>query len=157
MHDINKILVVSTSTSTSRNAIHTGMVLAKQLGAELYVYHSDYHPFDIEGWGLPIPSLRELRATYREVLEKDRAVLNKIIKKQKTPGMSVEVFVNEEPLVHEVPRIVHEKQIDLIIFTAFEEGRLEHMVYSHSIHEIVRTMPCSVMLVKERHSWEKQA
>jgi len=156
MSDIKKILVVSTSTSTSRSAIHTGVVLAKQLGAELYVYHSDYHPFDIEGWGLPIPSLRELRATYREVLEKDRLILNKIIEQQRTPDMSVEVFVNEKPLVQEVPRIVYEKQIDLIICTAFEEGRLEHLVYSHSFHEIVRTMPCSIMLVKERHSWEKQ-
>src|SRR5664279_2658229 len=85
MHDIKKILVVTTSTSKSKKAIHYGVSLAKQYGATLYVYHSDYDPFDLEGWGLPIPSLKALRENYLSTLEADRAVLNNIIEKEKTP------------------------------------------------------------------------
>ena len=82
-------------------------------------------------------------------------MLNKIIEKEKTPDMQVEIFVTDKAIVSEVHRIVHEKKIDLLIMTAFEEGRLEHLIYGHSTHEIVRTMPCSVMLVKEHLSWEE--
>jgi universal stress protein A len=148
MDETKKILVVSTSTSTCKRAIRTGVTLAKALGAKLYVYHSDYHPFDLEGWGLPIPSLKALRESYRETLEVDRSALNLFVKQEKTPNMQVEVFVNEKPIAKEVPRIVNEEKIDLLIMTAFEEGRLEHFLFNTSMHEIVRKMPCSIMLLK---------
>ena len=155
MHDIKKILVVSTSTSTCEHAVHDGVTLAKQLGAKLYVYHSDYDPFDLEGWGLPIPSLQTIREGYKGQLETDRAALNRIIEAEKTKGMDVQIIVNDKPIVKEIPRIVHEEQIDLLIMAAFEEGRLEHLLYGSSAHEIIRTMPCSIMLVKEHHKWEQ--
>lgn len=155
MQDIKKILVVTTSTSTSKKAIHYGVSLAKQLGAKLYVYHSDYDPFDLEGWGLPIPSLKALRENYLGALEADRALLNKIIEKEKTPDMNVSVFVTQHPIATEVPRIVEEEKIDLLIMVAFEEGRLEHFLFSASSHEILRKMPCNVLLVKEHHEWEE--
>jgi nucleotide-binding universal stress UspA family protein len=155
MHDIKKILVVTTSTSKSKKAIHYGVSLAKQYGATLYVYHSDYDPFDLEGWGLPIPSLKALRENYLSTLEADRAVLNNIIEKEKTPDMKVTVLVTQHPIATEVPRIVKEQKIDLLIMVAFEEGRLEHFLFSASNHEILRKMPCNVMLVKEHHSWEE--
>jgi nucleotide-binding universal stress UspA family protein len=155
MHETKKILVVSTSTSTCKRAIHDGVTLAKGLGAKLYVYHSDYHPFDLEGWGLPIPSLKALRESYRESLEADRSALNLIVKQEKTPDMKVEVVVNEKSIAKEVPRIINEEKIDLLIMTAFEEGRVEHFLFNSSMHEIIRKMPCSIMLVKEQHAWEE--
>jgi nucleotide-binding universal stress UspA family protein len=155
MNEIKKILVVSTSTTTYKRAIHYGVALAKSFGAKLYVCHSDFDPFDLENWNLPIPSLRVLRESYKQQLETDRTALNKIIEDEKTPNMEVDVFVTDNAILSEVPRIVHEEKIDLLIMTSFEEGRLEHFIYGHSTHEIVRTMPCSVMLVKEHHSWEE--
>jgi nucleotide-binding universal stress UspA family protein len=155
MNEIKKILVVSTSTSTCKRTIHNGVTLAKKLGAKLYVYHSDFDPFNLEGWGLPIPSLQVVRKDYRQQMEEDRTMLNRVIEEEKTPDMQLEIFVTEKPMVSEVSRIVHEQKIDLLIMTAFEEGRLEHFIYGHSTHEIVRTMPCSIMLVKEHHSWEE--
>lgn len=155
MHDIRKILVVSTSTSTCEHAVHDGVALAKQLGAKLYVYHSDYDPFDLEGWGLPIPSLQTVRESYMATLEEDRAKLNKIVEAEKPAGMDVQIVVSDKPIVKEITRIVDEEGIDLLIMAAFEEGRLEHFLLSSSIHEIIRTMPCSIMLVKERREWEE--
>jgi universal stress protein A len=154
MHDIKRILVVSTSTSTCKKAIHYGVSLAKQYGAKLYIFHSEYDPFDLEGWGLPIPSLKALRENYLGALETDRLVLNKLIEQEKTPEMEVTVSVTDKPIVKEVPRMVQEEKIDLLIMVAFEEGRLEHFLFSASTHEIIRKMPCSVMLVKEQHTWE---
>jgi universal stress protein A len=154
MHDINKILVVSTSTSTCEKAVHYGVSLAKQYGAKLYVFHSEYDPFDLEGWGLPIPSLQALRENYLSALESDRLALNKIVEKEKTPGMEVVVSVTDKSIAEEVPRMVNQEKIDLIIMVAFEEGRLEHFLFSASTNDIIRKMPCSVLLVKEHHTWE---
>ncbi len=156
MNDIKKILVVSTSTKTCKKMVHYGVTLAKQLGAKLYVLHSDYDPFDLEGWGLPIPSLKALRDNYLSTLESDRMVLNRIIEKEKAPGMEVSVVVNQNPIAKEVPKMVQEEGIDLLIMVGFEEGRLEHFLFSATTHEIVRTMPCSVLLVKEHHEWEPE-
>jgi nucleotide-binding universal stress UspA family protein len=155
MQDINKILVVSTSTSTCKKAIHYGVTLAKQVGAKLYVLHSDYDPFDLEGWGLPIPSLQTLRDNYLGALEADRKMLNKLIETEKSPGMEVSVSVTDQPIVKEVPKMVQEEHIDLIIMVGFEEGRLEHFLFSSSNHQLVRTMPCSILLVKEHRDWEE--
>ncbi len=154
MDDIKRILVVSTSTATCRKAVHYGISLARQFGAKLYVHHSDYDPFDLEGWGLPTPLLKALRENYLIALETDRLVLNRMIEKEKVPGMQVVVSVAEKPVAREVPRIVQEEKIDLLIMTASEEGRLEHFLFGTSMNEIVRTMPCSIMLVKERPEWE---
>ncbi|HVN95905.1 MAG TPA: universal stress protein [Syntrophorhabdaceae bacterium] len=155
MHEIKRILVVSTSTSTCKKAIHYGVDLAKQLGAKLYVYHSDYDPFVLEGWGVPIPSLKTIREDYMRQLQVDRKVLNGIVDEEKTPDMEVEIVVSAEPLIKEVPKIVHEQKIDLVIMAAFREGRLEHFMFSSSLHDLVRTMPCSILLVKDRHAWEE--
>lgn len=154
MHDVKKIMVVSTSTSTCKKAVHYGVTLAKQLGAKLYVFHSEYDPFDLEGWGLPIPSLKALREDYLSALQTDRAVLDDIVEKETTPGMEVEVSVTDLPIVAEVERMVHKEKIDLIIMVSYEEGRLEHYLFSGSMHELVRKMPCSIMLVKGHHEWE---
>jgi nucleotide-binding universal stress UspA family protein len=154
MNEIKRILVVSTSTNTCKLAIHNGVTLAKVLRAKLYVYHSDFDFLNLEGWSLAMP-FQALKESYKQQLETDRTMLNKIIEKEKTPDMQVEVFVTDKAIVSEVSRIVHEEKIDLLVMTAFEEGRLEHFIYGHSTNEIVRTMPCSVMLVKEHHSWEE--
>lgn len=156
MNDVKKILVVSTSTDTCRKAIHYGVALAKQFGARLYLFHSEYDPFDLEGWGLPIPSLKALRENYVGLRQADQEELRKIIEKEKTSGMEVRIIVTDDPLIKEVPRLVHEEKIDLLIMVAFEEGRLEHFLFSRSTDEIVRTMPCSILLVKEHHSWEEE-
>ena len=85
MNGIKRILVVSTSTSTCKRTIHNGVTLAKKLGAKLYVYHSDFDPFNLEGWGLPIPSLQVVRKDYRQQMEEDRTMLNRVIEEEKTP------------------------------------------------------------------------
>lgn len=154
MQDVKKIMVVSTSTSTCKKGIHYGVMLAKTLGAKLYVFHSEYDPFDLEGWGLPIPSLKALREDYLNALQNDRRVLDSMVEQEASPGMEVSITVSDEPLVAEVEKMIKKEKIDLMIMVSYEEGRLEHYLFNGSMHELVRKMPCSVMLVKERHTWE---
>ena len=55
----------------------------------------------------------------------------------------------EEPANKEVFRVVQEKKIDLLIMRAHMEWRLEHFLFGRSNEEIIRKMPCSIMLVKD--------
>jgi nucleotide-binding universal stress UspA family protein len=46
-------------------------------------------------------------------------------------------------------KAVKEEGIDLLIMLAHEEGHLEHFLFGRSNEDIVRKMPCSVLLVKK--------
>ncbi len=57
-------------------------------------------------------------------------------------------------MVKEVGRIVKDEGIDLLIMVQFEEGRLEHFLFSGNMGRIVQRMPCSVMHVKGVYPWQ---
>jgi universal stress protein A len=58
-----------------------------------------------------------------------------------------EMVEKGEPLVV-IFKVLKEKQIDLLIVPAHEEGRLEHFLFGRATETIIRKMPCSVLLVK---------
>lgn len=146
MNEIKRILVVSRSTKDCRKAVHYGVSLSQKYGAELYVVHVVHDPFIFGGWNLPIPSLDE---EYRKMLKDSREELHKIINSEKNKGMSIKELMKEGKPADEILKVVHENKIDLIIMLAHEEGHLEHFLFGRSNEEIIRGMPCSVLLVKK--------
>jgi len=111
----------------------------------LYVIHTIHNPFSVAGWNLPIPSLEE---DYSKILMKTKEELDAIIRVETKKGMQVkEIIRNGEPN-KEIFRAVRDEKIDLLIMTAHEEGYLEHFLFGKSTEEIIRKMPCSVMMVK---------
>jgi nucleotide-binding universal stress UspA family protein len=146
MNDVKRILVVSRSTKDCRKAVHYGVSLSQKYGAKLYVMHVIHDPLIFGGWNLPIPSLEE---EYTKMLKDTRKELHEIIKSEKNKGMSIEELMKEGKPAEEILKVVHEKKIDLIIMLAHEEGHLEHFLFGRSNEEIIRKMPCSVLLVKK--------
>jgi universal stress protein A len=146
MEDIKRILVVSRSTRDCRKAVHYGVSLSKKYGAALYVMHVIHDPLMFGGWNLPIPSLRE---EYENMLKEAKAELDAIIKKEKSKGVAVKELLKEGKPAEAVLNAVKEENIDLIIMLAHEEGQLEHFLFGRSNEEIVRVMPCSILLVKK--------
>lgn len=149
MEDIKRILVVSKSTKFCQKAVHYGVSLAKKLGAKLDILHVVHNPFGLEGWALPIPSLKALEEEYNSILAGARSDLDKMIGSENAKGMNVSVWIREGDPTKEIFRVVEQEKIDLLIMLAHEEGRLEHLLFGRSNDEIVRKMPCSVMLVKQ--------
>ena len=84
MDDIKRILVVSRSTKHCRKAVHYGISLAKKYNSKLYVLHVIHDPFSVEGWNLPIPSLKQ---EYEKLVEKARADIDRIIKSERADGL----------------------------------------------------------------------
>ena len=147
--DIERILAVTRMTKYCRKAVHYGISLARKYGAELHVLHVIHNPFGLEGFSLAIPSLRTLDEEWEKVQHEAKAELDRIIDSERSDGMSIDVLVREGDPNKEILKVVKEMKIDLLIMLAHEEGRLEHFLFSRSDEEIIRKMPCSVLLVKQ--------
>jgi nucleotide-binding universal stress UspA family protein len=146
MEDIKRILVVSRSTRDCRKAVHYGVSLSQKYGAELYVMHVVHDPLIFGEWNLPIPSIEK---EYRKMLKEAKAELNEIINKEKSKGVTIKELIKEGKPSKAVLNAVKEENIDLIVLIAHEEGLLEHFIFGRSNKEIVRAMPCAILLVKK--------
>jgi nucleotide-binding universal stress UspA family protein len=146
MEDVKRILVVSRDTQYCRKAVHYGFSLARQYGAKLYVMHTVHNPFSLRGWNLPIPSLEK---EYKRLLRDTRKEIAAIINSERKKGIKVKQLVKEGYPEMEIFKAVKTEGIDLIIMLAHEEGHLEHFLFGRSNEEIIRKMPCSVLLVKK--------
>lgn len=146
MEAIKHILVVSRMVKYDARAIHYGASLAQQYRARLTVIHVIHDPFGIEGWNLPMPNLEK---DYQNLLTKTRKELDTIIEQERTRGVAIDIMIKEGDPVKEVLTTVKEKEIDLVVLLAHEEGHLEHFLFGRSNHELILKMPCSILLVKK--------
>ncbi|MDA8170414.1 MAG: universal stress protein [Nitrospiraceae bacterium] len=146
MEDVKRILVVSRMEKDSLKALHYGIAMARNLGAELFVMHAVFNPFGLEGWSLPVPNVAE---EYKKLLENTKQQLHDMIASEKKNGMKInEIVVNGEP-TKEILKTARENNIDLIVLAGHSEGRLEHMLFGGSTEDLVRKLPCSIFLVKK--------
>ena len=146
MDMFKNILVVSRMVKYDAKVINTGASLARKYGAKLTVIHVVHDPFGIEGWNLPLPNLEQ---DYQNLLKKTRGELDKMVGQERKTGTDVEVMLKEGEPTKEILKTINEKQIDLLIMLAHEEGHLEHFLFGRSNHELVLKMPCSIMLIKK--------
>ncbi len=153
MENINRILVNSGATKYCQKAIHLGADLARKYNAELYVIHVIHNPFGYEGFNLPMMSLDE---AYKGIIQEARDDLDRIIAEEKTKGLQITVLINDGDPEREILKVINEKKIDLLIMLAHEESRLEHLesrleklIFGRSNEELIRKMPCNILLVKK--------
>lgn len=146
MKPIKNILVVSRSTKHCREAVETGISLAHQYGAHLYLLHVIHDPFNLDGWNLPVPSFHE---EYEKMVADARKGLDRMVKIEKDKGLPVTVQVKDGMPVEEIKKAVEEEKIDLIVMLAHEEGRLEHFLFGRTNDDILRQLPASILLVKK--------
>jgi universal stress protein A len=150
MDEIKRILVLTRTTKYCQKAVHFGISLAKKHGAELYVIHAIHNPFGLEGWNVPIISHTVLAEEYERIQQDAKKDLDNMINAEKANGMSIEVIVSTgEDVNKEVFKVIEEKKIELLIMRAHKEWRLEHFLFGRSNEEIIRKMPCSLLLVKD--------
>jgi len=148
MEDVKRILVLTQMTKESRKALHYGVALAKKYGCELSVLHVIHNPFgtDLEGWNLPLPSID---ATYEQIVKQEKKELEKIVEMEKERGFTIRTLLKEGKPVEEALKTIKENNIDLLIMPSHAEWRLEHLLFGRNNDEIIRNMPCSILLVKE--------
>ena len=146
MKDVNRILVVSRSTKHCQKAVHYGVSLARKYGAKLFVIHVIHDPFSYEGWNLPIVSFQR---EYEKICQDERAGINRMIEAEQTQGLAIKAVMKEGDPSDEIIKMVNEENIDLLIMLAHEEGHIEHFLFGRENEDLIRKMPCSIMLVKK--------
>ena len=146
MNEYKRILVVSRMIQSCRKAIQIGVSLAQKYDAELYVIHSIYNPFSLKGWSVGTLSLEK---EYERILKNARDDLSALVEAEKTKGMSIKELVRTGEPTEEILKTIEEEKIDLVVMLAHKEGRLEDLFFERSNEDLVRKMPCSIMLVKK--------
>ncbi|MCL7487708.1 MAG: universal stress protein [Desulfobulbaceae bacterium] len=146
MSEFNRILVVARMIQTCRTAIQHGASLARKYGADLYVIHSVYNPFGPKEWGFGTWALAE---EYEKSIVDIKRKLAGLVDAEKTKGMAITEIVREGEPTAEILKTIEQENIDLLVMLAHEEGRVEDLFFNRSNDELVRRMPCSIMLVKK--------
>ncbi len=141
---IKRILVVSRMTSYCREAIHYGISLAQKCGAELSVIHILYNPF--ENMNMPMISLEE---EYKKDCQRTKRELEEIIDAERKKGVEIKESVKEGEPAAQIMKAIEEKNIDLVVLHDHKDSFWDHFLYGYRSDDIIRKIPCSVLLVKE--------
>mgnify|MGYP001605995356 FL=1 len=145
MEDIKRILVVIRITKCCHEAIHYGISLSKKYGAELSVLHT-IDTFWLRGWNVPTISVEE---EYKKELKRTEEELDDMINMENKKGLVIKKLLKEGDPTEEILKVIKEENIDLVILIAHGESRFEHFLFGRSNEEIIRKMPCAVLLVKK--------
>jgi nucleotide-binding universal stress UspA family protein len=153
MKEIKKILAMCGVTTCCKEIVDSGISLARKYNAEICFLNIIHNPFGLEGWNLPMMSLKE---DYYKLLEDTKEDLDRIVTSEEKNGLRIRGIIKEGPPTEELLKVIKEENIDLLIMHAHEEtrmerleSRLENFLFGASKEQIIRKMPCSILLVKE--------
>jgi len=144
MENIKRILAVSWITQYCKETVRSAVALASKYGAELFVIHVVDTAW-MKGWNLPMKLNEE---EHERNLEQTKVDLNTVINREKKEGMKVKTIIKEGDPVEEILKVIEKEKIDLCVLRAHEESRIEHLMVGGSNDEIIRRMPCSILLVR---------
>jgi universal stress protein A len=145
MKRINNILALCRMTSHCGPVVQAAAEQARLFDAELHILQVIHDPFGLEGWNLPMPSLAD---DYSRLMARTREELDALVKEVRQQGLGVDEIIREGEPVHEILKIIAEEKIDLLVLPAHEESRLEHFLFGGDNEELIRAMPCSILLIK---------
>jgi nucleotide-binding universal stress UspA family protein len=148
MDEIKRILVVSRYTYECKKAVHMGISVARKYGAEISILHVFSNVFGLKGGVLYIPHLADMEETYKRMVQEVKQDLDRMVAAEKASGMNIKEMVKDGNPADVITRTVQEENSDLVVMARHEEGHIEHFLYSKSIDEVTRKMPCSILLVK---------
>jgi len=148
MEQVKHILVVSRLSEYCRDAVGVGISLAKKYGSKITVLHLVTNPVTMEALNAPLPYPNGRHKSYASIQEEAREELDRILKREISSGLPIQILVKEGRPIDEIVQIVNDEGIDLMVLLAHEEGRLEHLLFGRDNDAILRRMPCSILLVK---------
>ena len=149
MVNFRRILVICRMTPYCREAIHYGVSLARTFDAKLLVLHLVSNPVEMMAVNAPGLFPEEEYKNYKNSQEEAKEQLDKVITQEMRDGFPIKELISERDPVEEITDVVKKEEIDLIVISAHEEGRIEHALFGGENDTIIRKMPCSIMLVKQ--------
>ena len=150
MENFRRILVVSRMTPYCQEAVRYGVSLARKFDAKLQVLHLVPNPAVavIELINVPGLLLSEEYQNYIDIQREAKEELDKIIQQERSNDFSIKELISDNDPVKEIIKVANDNRIDLIVMIAHEEGRIEHKLFGGEKDAVLRSLPCSILLVK---------
>ena len=149
MEDVERIMVLSRSTRHCRKTIRHGISLSRNYNASLVILHIIHDPFNLEGWNIPLPFIKDLQLENQKLHERAEADLQALLDEAGSPDVPSEIQIRDGKPNEVLFDSLDKEKIDLLLVPAHHEWHFEHLLFSRSNDEILRRLPCSVMFVKE--------
>ncbi len=151
IQNVKKILAPIDFSEHSMNAMRSAMELAKDVGAEVHLMHviAPHHHF------IPLPlatSGEESRELVREaaMIEQAEQELARIKKDDFGDSKNVLTFAVIGHPVQKLADYAKEQSIDLIVMSTHGRSSIEHMLLGGTTEKLVRSAPCSVLVIRPR-------
>lgn len=148
METIKRILVISRMNPYSRKTIGVGVSIASKFNARLLVQHIVSNPVNLMALNTSELFPEVQVSEYFNSQQTVRKQLASIIQQEQRQGFPIQELVSERDSVEDILKLVKDEQIDLLLMSAHEEGRIEHALFGGEDDAIIRMMPCSILLVK---------
>ena len=149
MENIRSILVITRMTPYCREAIHCGVSLARKFDAKLLVLHLVSNPVEMIAVNAPGVFPEEEYKNYENSQQEAKEELDNVIKLEIRDGFPIKELISDQDPLQEIVKVVSEENIDLVVMLAHEEGRLEHALFGGENDTVIRTLPCSILLLKK--------
>jgi len=151
IQNVKKILAPIDFSVHSMEAMRAAMELAKDVGAEVHLMHviAPHHHF------IPLPlatSGEESRELVREaaMIEQAEEELARIKKDDFGDSKNVTTFAVIGHPVQKLNDYAKEQAIDLIVMSTHGRSGIEHALLGETTEKIVRSAPCSVLVIRPR-------
>ena len=149
MENIKHILVISRMTPYCQEALRCGAALARRYDARLHVLHLVSNPVaDMKAVNAPGIIFPDEHRNYKDIQRGAKEELDKVIETVIRDGLPINVIISDDDPVKEITKVVKEEKIDLMVMSAHKEGHLEHALFGGEMDAIIRSLPCSILLVK---------
>jgi len=145
LKEFGNILVVTRAGVPCRKAVHCGYSLCRRYKSALTLLHLvDRDPFELGGGKIP----DTIEHDYDVYLAEAQEFMDRVAAPEegKTPATRL---VRYGDTAEQVERLVAEEGFDLVVLPAHPEGRWEQFLRDRGRAQLLRDLPCSVLLVKE--------
>jgi nucleotide-binding universal stress UspA family protein len=149
-----KILVPLDGSEYAESALDTAVKIAHQFNSKLTLIHVSsfslflpLHLFGDEGTSLGM-DLEESMRVAEVIREAGAEILAKGEQRVAAAGVPVDTVLREGHVVQEIVKAAQEGRYDLIVMGAKGRSKIQEMLLGSVSEKVVRTAPCTVMIVK---------
>jgi universal stress protein A len=143
---LNKILVPTDFSDTSKKAVQYALRFAEQFGCEIVLLHVVEPATPLVGAPLAVEVFTD--EDEFSMAEKDLATL--VAESHANGAHSVASFVRIGHAPNEITKAARDLDIDLIVIATHGYTSWRHLCIGSTTERVVRTAPCPVLVVREK-------
>ncbi len=142
---INRILIPTDFSPTSRHAFSYAIDMNKLFNARLYLVHVLQDFTEFSEYTLSATILPQL---YIEFEQNATSKLEEMVGMAVPQDMHCDTYILHGVPFYELIQFARNEQIDLIVIGSHGRTDLKHVLFGHTAEKIVKKAPCPVLSVK---------